>query len=181
MQVFNSSDRYGLVSVILHWLVALAVFGLVALGTWMVDLSYYDPWYRKGPDLHRSVGVLLFAVMLFRLLWRGVNTEPAALPGHRRWERTMARTVHRCLYVLVFLVMISGYLISTADDSSVVVFGLFSVPSVTGTVKGMEDVAGEVHFWAAWTLVTLVALHALGALKHHLMDRDRTLLRMLGR
>lgn len=181
MQLLNNSERYGLVTMVLHWLVAVAIFGMVALGTWMVDLTYYDPWYRKGPDLHRSVGVLLFGVMLVRLVWRWFNREPAALTSHRRWELLAARIVHRLLYILIFVVMVSGYLISTADGSSVMVFGLFPVPSVTGQVKGMEEIAGDVHFWAAWTLMAVVGLHVLGALKHHLMDHDRTLLRMLGR
>lgn len=181
MQLLNNSERYGLIAVILHWLVAIVIFGMVALGTWMVELSYYDSWYRKGPDLHRSVGVLLFGVMVLRLAWRWFNREPQVLPSHSRWEVVTARIVHRLLYVLIFTVMVSGYLISTADGSPVVVFGIFSVPSVTGQIKGMEDIAGDVHFWAAWTLMAVVGLHVLGALKHHLMDRDRTLLRMLGR
>jgi cytochrome b561 len=84
------------------------------------------------------------------------------------------------LYALLFAVMISGYLISTADGRSIDVFGLFSVPATVTGLPGQADVAGDVHFVLAVTLVTVAAAHALAALKHHLLDRDRTLLRMLG-
>ena len=60
MQIRNTSADYGLVTIVNHWVVALAVFGLFGLGFWMVDLSYYDDWYRRGPDIHRSVGILLY-------------------------------------------------------------------------------------------------------------------------
>ena len=68
MQIRNTSASYGLISIIIHWLVALAVFGLFGLGYWMVELSYYDDWYRRAPDIHRSIGILLLMVMVFRVL-----------------------------------------------------------------------------------------------------------------
>lgn len=181
MSLKNSEHHYGWLAVVLHWLVAAVVVGLFALGFWMVDLSYYDEWYRKGPDLHRSIGLILFAVVVFRLLWRLVNTSPRPLASHKRWEVVSAHVAHSLLYVLMFVAMVSGYLITTADGSSISVFGLFDVPSLTGRVKGMEDTAGAVHYWSTWALVGLAGLHALGALKHHFIDRDETLRRMSGR
>lgn len=181
MSLKNSEHHYGWLAVVLHWLVAVVVVGLFALGFWMVDLSYYDEWYRKGPDLHRSIGLILFAVVVFRLLWRFINTSPRPLANHQRWEVVSAHVAHSLLYVLMFVAMVSGYLITTADGSSISVFGLFDVPSVTGQVKGMEDTAGAVHYWSTWALVGLAGLHALGALKHHFIDRDETLRRMSGR
>src|SRR5690554_232836 len=86
MSLKNSEHHYGWLAVVLHWLVAAVVVGLFALGFWMVDLSYYDEWYRKGPDLHRSIGLILFAVVVFRLLWRFINTSPRPLASHKRWE-----------------------------------------------------------------------------------------------
>jgi len=181
MQVRNTSSRFGLVSVVLHWLVALAVFGLFGLGYYMVDLGYYDPWYRKGPDIHRSIGILLFIVMLGRLAWRWGNRTPAPLATHKRWEVLTAHATHGLLYLLIFVAMVSGYLISTADGSAIDVFGWFRVPSVTGQIKGLEDSAGAVHYWSTWALVLLAVTHALAALKHHIFDRDQTLRRMFGR
>ncbi|EAZ99258.1 cytochrome b [Marinobacter sp. ELB17] len=181
MKLRNSQATYGLVAVFLHWLVALTVVGMFGLGYWMVGLTYYDAWYKQGPDIHRSVGVLLFIAMLLRVVWRLMNPRPEPMPGHRRWELVAAHLAHGLLYVLLFVAMVSGYLISTADGSSVSVFSWFDVPSITGRIKGMEDTAGVVHYWVTWSVVVLAGIHALGALKHHFIDRDNTLRRMFGR
>lgn len=180
MQVRNTATGFGVVTIAMHWLVAVAVFGLFGLGYWMVGLSYYDDWYRTAPDIHRSVGILLLMVMVIRLAWRLANPVPRPLPNHSRFEVLAAHGAHLLMYVLIFVAMISGYLISTADGSSISVFDWFEVPSVTGRIKGMEDTAGLVHYWATWALVVLAGLHGLAAIKHHLIDRDDTLRRMLG-
>lgn len=180
MQVRNTANRFGIVAISIHWLVAIAVFGLFGLGYWMVGLSYYDDWYRTAPDIHRSIGILLMMVMVLRVAWRLVNPVPRQLPSHSRFEVSAAHGAHLLLYVLIFVAMISGYLISTADGSSISVFDWFEVPSVTGRVKGMEDTAGLVHYWVTWAVVVLAGLHGLAAIKHHVIDRDDTLRRMLG-
>ena len=77
----NSPTHYGLTSIVLHWLVAVAVFGLFALGFWMVGLNYYSSWYRTAPDLHKSIGILLLLVMLLRVLWRFVSPALSAWLG----------------------------------------------------------------------------------------------------
>lgn len=177
----NTSDSYGLVAIVLHWVVALTVFGLFALGLWMVELTYYDPLYRTAPWVHKSVGVLLFATLLLRLSWRQLNPRPQPLPGHSRVERRAAKVAHLLLYLLLFAVMISGYLISTADGKPVDVFGWFSVPATLSGIDNQEDIAGDVHLALAITVVSLAGVHALAALKHHFIDRDGTLRRMLGR
>lgn len=172
----NAQNNYGWISIGLHWLVALCVVGLFGLGLWMVELTYYDPWYQRAPDLHRSAGVLLFFVMLARLAWHLGNPLPR-LSG-ARWERHAARLVHALLYLLLYALMVSGYLISTADGRAIEVFGLFSIPA-TLTGKNQEDIAGLVHEVLAYGVIGLAGLHALAALKHHFIDRDNTLKRML--
>ena len=179
MQLGNTSVSYGFVAIVIHWVAAVTVFAMFALGFWMVDLSYYDHWYQRAPNIHRSIGVLLFGLMIFRLFWRLFVTSPDPLAGHKRWEVLSARLAHGLLYVVVFVAMVSGYLISTADGSSVNVFGWFKVPSVTGQIKRLEDTAGLVHHWSTWALVVLALIHSAGVLKHHFIDRDETLRRML--
>jgi cytochrome b561 len=176
----NTEDTYGILAVAMHWLVAVTVAGLFALGLWMVDLTYYSDWYRTAPAIHKGVGILLFGAVVVRLGWRAVGPRPSPVAGHAAWERRAAVIAHGTLYALLFAVMISGYLISTADGRSIDVFGLFSVSATVTGLPGQADVAGDVHFVLAVTLVTVAAAHALAALKHHLLDRDRTLLRMLG-
>lgn len=177
----NTPTKYGLVSIALHWLVALVVIGLFVLGLWMTELEYYDAWYERGPDLHKSIGVLLFFAMAFRLVWRWLNPVPRPEPTHTAWERRLAGVAHVLLYVLPFATMIAGYLISTADGRPIDVFGLFSVPATLSGGENQEDIAGEIHEVLAFLLIGLSVLHALAALKHHFIDRDRTLTRMLSR
>lgn len=179
MQLGNSRKGYGWVAIILHWLIALAVFGLFGLGWYMVDLSYYDDWYRTAPDIHRSVGLMLAAVVVVRVVWRLCNPRPERLAGHSRFEVWAAYGAHLTLYVLMFVAIVSGYLISTADGSSVQVFNWFTVPSATGRVRELETIVGDIHYWSTWALVGLAGVHALASLKHHFIDRDRTLRRML--
>ena len=179
MRIRNGDTHYGWIAIGLHWLVAVAVFALFGLGFYMVELSYYDPWYQSAPALHRSIGLILLAVVLLRVVWRAVSPPPAPLASHHRWEKVGARLAHWGLLILLFTAMISGYLISTADGSGIQVFDLFEVPSVTGRQTGLEDSAGLVHYWSTWALVVLAGLHGLAALKHHFIDRDATLKRML--
>lgn len=177
----NTDDGYGLVAVVLHWLVAVVVVGLFVLGLWMVELTYYDAWYRRSTDIHKGVGFLLFFVVLARLAWRLVNPRPVPEPTHTRLERVAAAVTHVLFYVLLFAVMTAGYLISTADGRAIDVFGLFKVPATIAGLPGQADIAGDVHLALAIALIVLTVIHSLAALKHHFIDRDRTLLRMLGR
>lgn len=85
MQWKNSVSRYGALSISLHWLVALAVYAMFALGLWMVTQGYYDEWYHKAPELHKSIGMVLFAVMLLRVIWRFLSPRPNRLPVTVRW------------------------------------------------------------------------------------------------
>ena len=181
MNIRNTDSRWGLVSVILHWLVAVVVLGLFSLGFYMVELDYYDSMYKTAPYIHKSIGILLFITIIFRLVWRGLNITPHALENHNAWEVSVAHWAHRTLYGLLIVLMVSGYLISTADGRSISVFAWFDVPSIVSGIDNLEDLAGEVHEFVAYALISIVILHALGALKHHLLDKDRTLLRMLGK
>ncbi|WP_462401472.1 cytochrome b [Pseudomonas sp. Marseille-QA0332] len=181
MQLRNSPVRYGLVSIVLHWSVALTVFALFALGLWMVGLDYYSPWRTAGPELHKSIGLVLLAVMLVRVLWRLASPPPPAIATHGMFTRVAAKLGHLALYGGLFAVMIAGYLISTADGVGIPVFGLFEVPALVSDLPDQADLAGVVHYYLAWGLVILATLHGLAALKHHFIDRDATLLRMFGR
>lgn len=173
MQKFSISMR------LLHWLSALLVVGLFGVGLWMRSLSYYDPLYQVLPFWHKSVGFLLLFLILIRLFVRVVTTQPAPLPSHQAWERTLARGTHWLLYGLMFGLFISGYLIATADNRPASFFGWFDIPVLITAVDNQEDIAGLIHEYCAWSLIGLSALHAVAAIKHHFLDKDATLKRML--
>lgn len=181
MQWKNSPSRFGHISVLIHWLVAFAVYALFALGLWMVGLGYYDTWYHRAPELHKSIGVLVFAAMIFRLLWRFISPPPRPLKNYSAATRLGAWVAHLILFIGLFSIVISGYLISTAEGQPVSVFGWFSIPATLFGLEQQADIAGTIHLWLAWGIVIVSAFHALAALKHHFIDRDSTLVRMLGR
>jgi cytochrome b561 len=178
----NDPRGYGLVAVAMHWTVAVGVFGLFALGLYMRTLTYYDPLYRVLPQWHKDIGFALILLVLLRLAWRVAGVQPAAEPGHRRWERAAAHAAHALLYLLPFAMLASGYLISTADGRPMVLWvGVLELPALVTGIDNLEDTAGTLHELLAYGFIGLAVLHAAGAVKHHFFDRDRTLLRMLGR
>lgn len=176
MLIRDTVAGYGLLTRLTHWVMAVGILAMFALGLWMVTLTYYSPYYRSAPDIHRSVGILLLILLVLRFLWRLANPKPDD-SELAPWERTAARIVHWGFYPLMLALMVSGYLISTADGRAIEVFNWFSVPSLVQK-KGMEDVAGEVHEILAYLTIAVVALHAAASLKHHFIDRSRILTRM---
>ena len=178
MQWKNSSTRYGWVSILLHWLMALAIISMFVLGKFIVDLDYYSSWYHIAPDAHRSVGVVLGTLLVFRFIWRLRNIEPS-LEG-KSWEKGGAHIVHLSFYLLLLLIVISGYLITTADGQGILVFGWFEIPATLSNIEHQEDIAGVVHNGLATFTIALAGLHGAAALKHHFIEKDGTLMKMLG-
>ena len=174
----NTSTSYGVVSIALHWLMAAGIFAMFALGYWMTTLTYYDRWYHDAPEMHKAIGALLLLLLLFRFIWRWINLRPALMGEH--WEQVVALGVHRLHYVLMCTVMISGYLIPTAEGVGIDVFGLFTLPATLSFDRQQADLIGKIHWGSAWAMMGLAGLHAAAALKHHIIDKDMTLLRMLG-
>ena len=176
----NTKTAYGWISILLHWVMALTIFGMFGLGLYMVELTYYDAWYKGSLDLHKSIGILLLGLLLLRTLWRRININPDSADKHAsKFEVTSAHLVHLGLYLLMFTLMISGYLISTADGRGIMVFEVFSVPAIPFAIDNQEDIAGEIHEILAWVLVVLAGVHALAAVKHHFINKNNTLVRML--
>ncbi len=175
----SDDQSWGGITITLHWLVAATVIGLFILGLWMTGLDYYHSWYQRAPYIHKSVGILLMGVMILRLIWRLLNRPPAPLPNHAAWETGLAHAIHLALYLLLFAIMASGYMISTADGRAIEVFGWFEIPALALGIDRQEEIAGTLHLYLAVTLMGLVGLHAAGAMKHHFFDKDQTLRRML--
>lgn len=171
---------FGLVSILLHWVSALLIIFLFGLGLYMVDLGYYEPFYHTGPALHVSLGLLLLLMTLFRILWRLVNgRNPRPLPEHSWLIRMLSGTVQYSLYLLVLIVIASGYLITTAKGDPASMFDWIDFPSLIQLSSDGVDLAGALHYWLAWAIIGFSGLHAAAALMHHFLFRDRTMVRML--
>ena len=177
--MLNTSDRFGLVSIILHWLLALAIFGLFGLGWYMVDLTYYDALYNTLPSMHKSLGILLAIVFGLSVIWRIINQKPQPLDSINQLEIIAARVAHFLLSTLIALIVISGYLIPTAKGAGISVFEWFTVPAIIAELPGQEDIAGKSHKYLSYAIIGLAVLHTGAALKHHFIDKDDTLKRML--
>jgi cytochrome b561 len=177
--ILNSKSGYGWISIIIHWLMAFAFIALFLLGQYMVDLDYYDAWYHRAPEIHKSIGILLLITMLFRFFWNKIQTVPESLSSSNKSEFA-ARLTHNLFYLLVVMLFISGYLISTAEGKGIDVFNWFTVPALMPEQSERADLAGAIHELLATGFMLLVAIHALAALYHHFIVKDFTLKRMLG-
>ncbi|MEM5496346.1 cytochrome b [Paraglaciecola mesophila] len=173
----NSFQQYGWLSIAIHWLSAAVVIGMFAAGWWMVELSYYSPWYKDAPHYHKSVGILLMCLTVVRIIWKVSQETPK--PLGKALEILAARATHALLYILIITLFVSGYLISTADNRGIDVFNWFSVAPIGKLFTNQEDLSGIVHEYVAYTLIALASLHGLAALKHHFINNDNTLVRML--
>ncbi len=173
----NTHQNYGWVSILLHWIMALGIIGLWLLGTYMVTLDYYHPWYQRLPHIHRSLGLILALLLLLRILWRWRNPVPQ-LHG-ARWERTAATLMHGLLYLMMAILVSSGYLLASTDTQAIAVFNWGNIPAAPFDLEQQTDLLGEIHKVSGWLLLFLLILHTGAALKHHFIDHDPTLLRML--
>ncbi len=173
----NTKTGYGSVARLLHWLMAIVIFGLFGLGYWMRTLTYYSPYYKTAPELHQGIGLTIFALLVFRLIWKLANPVPEHA-GLTSIEHKGSALMHWGFYVLLLAVMVVGYFISTLDGRAIPYFDLFDIPSIH-TEKGLEKLAGKVHWMLAYLIIGLALLHAIAALWHHFIKRDRVLISMI--
>ncbi|MDN4503633.1 cytochrome b [Alteromonadaceae bacterium BrNp21-10] len=177
MRLANNQFSFGWVSIVIHWLSAITIVGLFAVGWWMVDLDYYSEWYQTAPHWHVSVGILLCLVTVFRLIWRWCQPSPKGIGA--KWEQIAAFAAHTILYLLLFVLFTAGYLLTTADGRGIEVFNWFTLPSMGELFEKQEQLSGDIHEFAAYGLIALALIHALAAFKHHFINKDETLNRML--
>ncbi|HEY8190743.1 MAG TPA: cytochrome b [Micavibrio sp.] len=173
----NTALKFGVVHKALHWIIAVLVIAMICVGLYMVSLDPSPKLFRIYA-LHKSVGISILTLAVLRLAWRMSNIRPMPLPNHQAWEKFLATIIHALLYAALFIMPLSGWIMSSAKGFSVSVFGLFTLPNLVRPDKSLADLAITVHSYTAWTLIAMIALHAAGALKHHLIDRDDTLRRM---
>ena len=175
--LMNTRDSFGLITRILHWLIAVLVMGNLAGGAIL-------SWFESGGlrtfvvSAHKSTGVILLLLMIGRIAWRLCNSQPRDL-GTVPGLNYMAHVLHVWLYVLLFLQPLSGIFMSQAHGYPVTVFGLFTLPPLIWNSPAVGALFGEVHTVTAVVLTVAITVHIAAALKHHFVDRNKTLMRML--
>lgn len=175
----NTARTWGWPAKLLHWLVALLVAGMLALGVTMTDPGLGLERQYALFQLHKSVGLTVLALMLLRLAWRAANRTPDLPPS--AWEGRAARLSHAALYVLLLAMPVTGFLTAASSPLGIptLLFGTVPVPHPLGPDKAVSDTLGLVHGTLALALATLLALHVAAALRHHLLLGDDVLLRIL--
>ena len=173
----NTRDQYGLIARLLHWLLFALVIGMLMGGS---VLSFLPSGGVKAFVVvgHKSIGVVVFLLMLVRLLWRSTNPSPQFL-GTNPVLNYIAHLLHIVLYILLILQPLTGILMSKAYGYPVSVFGVFELPALVWQSPSLGSFFRQVHGVTAVLLTVVIAIHAAAALKHHFIDRDRTLMRMI--
>ena len=177
MSLPDRSD-YGATAIGLHWLAAALIVANLALGLYMVDLSL-SPAKLRYYSWHKWAGVTIFLLSALRLLWRLTHRAPALPDSMPAWQRAAAHASHHLLYLLFFAVPLTGWLFSSAAGFQTVYFGVVPIPDLLDKNKELADVLKLVHRSLTYGLAALVVLHAAAAIKHHVVDNDDVLARML--
>lgn len=184
MPLTNTHIRYGGVSKTFHWLTALLILSLIALGLIAEDLPFDTDaeLARKAWlfSLHKTLGVLVFFVALARILWAVSQPKPGLMNADRKAESFLAELVHWLLYGALVIVPLSGWIGHAAASGFAPIWWPFgqNLPLVPKSTT-VEHAFGAIHYIAGRVLIAAILLHVAGALKHHLIDRDSTLRRML--
>ena len=179
MPLATPITRYTKTAMLLHWLIAILIVGAFTMGLVMTDIPGFTPTKLRYYSWHKWAGVTVLALAALRLLWRRANRPPAHPAGMPAWQIRAADVTHIALYVLMFAVPLSGYLYTTAAGVPVVYFGLFPIPAAFGADPALNALLKPVHYWLNMVLAAIVLMHVAAALKHHFVDRDDVLKRML--
>ncbi len=194
----HNTSSYTKTAVILHWLIAFAIFGMFALGWFMTDLPKEGPkqmaydvfnwgiysWQLAEEatprtfyfNLHKSIGITLFGLIIIRILWRITHTPPALLVTYKVWERKLATGTHHFLYLLMIAMPLTGLIMAVSSKYGVKWFG---IPFIKGLDNAnLREVFESAHETIAIIILIMVLVHIAGALKHKLIDKDDTLKRM---
>ncbi|AOY00014.1 cytochrome b [Jeongeupia sp. USM3] len=177
-----SRDRYDPLQMSLHWLMALLIFSAFGLIWYFNSLELGPQTFKLKFQViawHKWAGISVMFLLILRLAWRLGRGAPAPLPGQPAWQLKAAAGIHHLLYLLMFALPCIGWLMSSAKGYPVVLFGEWPLPDLVGKNAELGETLAEIHYYLGYTLLALVVLHAAAAIKHHLIDRDATLSRML--
>jgi cytochrome b561 len=164
----------------LHWTIAACVLTTAPVAIFMVN-GDAGAWGDTLYNLHKSLGVLIFVLMLARIVVRITAGAPPPEPTIEPWQRTASNAVHHSLYALLVAMPIVGYFANSAYGATTPFFGLFQIPPIIGKNEPLSDTLFAIHRWTGWVVVALAAVHIGAALQHYFLRRDGVLQRMLPR
>ncbi|MBR9793130.1 MAG: cytochrome b [Gammaproteobacteria bacterium] len=181
----DTRQQFSKITITLHWTVALLMIGLLAVGIYMTENKDYSLY-----GLHKSFGVIVLVLALGRVYWRMKNGWPLAAGNYKAWEHTLAHAVHWILILGTLIMPVSGVILSSMGGHNIPLFGFDLIPAnydpanpqdVIPRNPELGEVAEEVHEIVGYLLIACIVLHIAGALKHHIIDKDGTLMRMKGK
>jgi len=178
MTLRNTTARWGGIAKTFHWLIVALIITQFVL----MKLAHDLPVGGEKIELyarHKSVGITILMLAILRLLWRWLNPVPALPDTLKPYERRLARFSHAALYTLLFVMPLTGWMMSSARNFPVSWFHLLQLPDLVSPNRPLYDFLHETHETLAWILVAVATLHVLGALKHHFVYKDNVLRRML--
>jgi cytochrome b561 len=194
----GKTTQYSNIAILLHWLIAIGIIGMFLLGWFMTELpkeapksSSYDlfnlglyTWQLASEtsprtfyfNLHKSIGITLFALILFRVYWRFTHKPPALLSSMKSWEKRLATGAHHGLYLFMVLTPLAGIIMSVASKYGIKWFGIELIPGLD--ITSVRELFVEFHEIFGWLILLILVFHIAGALKHTFVNKDGTLRRM---
>jgi len=170
------TNSYNATSKFLHWSIFILVFVMILLGYFREDISF-KPLPLEVMSVHKLLGLLILALMLFRLFWMSTHPKPPSLPGTPLWQRWSERVVHFLLYFFLIVMPLSGWLMSSAAGRPPHLFFDMRLPIAKN--KELAEFFVTVHNTLAIVIIALISIHILAALYHHFIKKDEVLRRML--
>ena len=177
-RVFDTTERFGALTKLIHWTTLVLVAALFALGWYMVDLPL-EPETFEVYALHKSLGLTVLGLTVLRIAWRLSNPRPPMLGAVATWQRIAARVSHGLLYTMLIALPMSGWLLSSAADFLPSWFGWFELPALVAPDDELRERSIVLHVVLGWCLLALLAVHIGAAVHHHSVVKDATLRRML--
>jgi cytochrome b561 len=176
----NTQDSYGSMAMILHWLIALLVIGMLIFGFYLSSfLPDKSPLKPELIGLHKSVGLTVLLLMILRLFWRFLNPQPLLPMTVPVWEKIAARSVQALFYITLLVMPVSGMLMSSYGGHTVMFWGWFNTAFPVAKNSQLASGFFTMHGVVAWIIIGLLVLHLGAAVKHHFIEKNNVLRRML--
>lgn len=178
MSLRNTSDSFGWLAKAFHWLIALMIITLWIVGTLMGDMEN-SPLKFQVYGLHKSTGIIVLTLAVFAIFWRSGNLKPGLPASVPAWQKSLSSVIKYALYICMILMPLSGWAYSSSAGYPVSIYGLFEIPALVVKDDAMKNFYKEIHELIGNIILVLVGLHVAAALKHHFINKDGVLRRML--